>query len=192
MKSTYLQSTAKKDRSGIVFFYTHVSVCVAQKSLCVSAPAQKHKPSHSPGNRLYVEADSFTLPFLEFSGQTEKVEVVVEWPSGNTLNVCMRCIVAWSPEELQEQTSATVQTQQSKTSLRSLKAKMPFRLLLVVLWRFHFTTTHRAASWTQTLAAEKTLLMNPQQHPSTQTCNGVRHGTSVTSSNYVLELSSHI
>lgn len=109
MKSTYLQSTAKKDRSGIVFFYTHVSVCVAQKSLCVSAPAQKHKPSHSPGNRLYVEADSFTLPFLEFSGQTEKVEVVVEWPSGNTLNVCMRCIVAWSPEELQEQTSATVQ-----------------------------------------------------------------------------------
>lgn len=134
MKSTYLQSTAKKDRSGIVsLFSTHTSLFVLLRNPFVLVHQHRNtSPATVLGNRLYVEADSCTLPVLEFSGQTEKVEVVVEWSSGNTLNVCMRCIVAWSPEELQEQTSATVQTQQSKTSLHSLKAKMPFRLLLVV------------------------------------------------------------
>lgn len=82
MKSTYLQSTAKEDQSGIVFlFSTHTCLFVLLRNPFVLGWHQHRNtgPATVLGKQTVCQSRQLhtTLAFLEFSGQTEKVKVVV-------------------------------------------------------------------------------------------------------------------
>lgn len=135
-----------------------MSVCITQKSLCVrTAPAQKHKPSHSPGKTDCMSKQTAShhtgIPWIQWTdGKSQGGSLVAHQ---ETRAPSTRWMFAWDASSPGHQRSCKNRPlpgcRHSKVRLAYIRSKQRFLSgsLLVVCWRFHFTTI--PASWTQML-----------------------------------------